>query len=387
MASRLGAAERHIERAVHRAVEAGLEIGLQVAVERDGQPAVSICAGHADERRTRPVYEDTLFCVFSATKGIAATALQLQVARGRLSWGDPVARHWPEFGVGGKQNVLVRDVLRHQAGIPRMPRPTSVEQMCDWSHMVKAIAALERPSFPGAAMAYHGYTFGWLVGELVSRTDTLGRPFERFVGDELSGPLGVRDDLWLGVPDDHHSRIADIVDYDPMPPAPRGPRARLLGAVIPRALRPSREVFARADVRRACLPAVGGHMTAGALAHSYSVYLPAGRGIRRPEMPVALIEMIEADIVDGFDVVLGRKIRRANGFLAAARRWPDLAVLMGTSPRAFGHSGAGGSIGWVDRSARLTAAITKTSMTVPDARPKPHLLAIARAIAAYGAPG
>ena len=41
--------------------------------------------------------------------------------------------------------------------------------MLDWEHMVEALAA-EPPAYePGTQCGYHGFTYGWLVGEIVRR--------------------------------------------------------------------------------------------------------------------------------------------------------------------------------------------------------------------------
>ena len=50
---------------------------------------------------------------------------------------------------------------------------------------------------PGEVMAYHPRNFGWIIGELVRRID--GRPFNHFLRDEITAPLGMKD-AYVGLP-------------------------------------------------------------------------------------------------------------------------------------------------------------------------------------------
>ena len=90
----------------------------------------------------RPVDGETLFCVFSCTKGITATVIHLLAERRQLSFDAPVARYWPEFGANGRAAITVRQVLTHTAGVPQAPDSLNVEDMCDWYRACRAVADL-----------------------------------------------------------------------------------------------------------------------------------------------------------------------------------------------------------------------------------------------------
>ncbi|HVA88709.1 MAG TPA: serine hydrolase domain-containing protein, partial [Chloroflexota bacterium] len=100
-------------------VDSGAERGLQVAIYHGEQLVVDAWAGVADPATGRPVDGDTLFTVFSTTKGIVATLIHILVERGLLDYDAPIARYWPEFGAHGKEGITVRHALTHTAGIPQ----------------------------------------------------------------------------------------------------------------------------------------------------------------------------------------------------------------------------------------------------------------------------
>ncbi len=75
--------------------------------------------------------------------------------------------------------------------------------------------AAEAPFWePGDRHGYHGLTFGFLVGEVVRRVT--GRTLGSFFATEVAGPLGL--DLWIGLPESEHGRVATF-----LPPAPPEP--------------------------------------------------------------------------------------------------------------------------------------------------------------------
>ncbi|MDB6103155.1 MAG: beta-lactamase, partial [Gammaproteobacteria bacterium] len=154
---------------------------------------------------------DTLFNVYSVTKAVAAVALHIQADRGLIDYTAPVTRYWPEYGAHGKGATTVRDVLTHRACVPQMPAEVTPERMCNWDWMARAIAALEPIAPPGSKTLYLSMTFGWMVGELVRRTDPAHRSLGRFIREEIATPLGITD-LWVGIPDSAEVRIARQVN-------------------------------------------------------------------------------------------------------------------------------------------------------------------------------
>ena len=110
-------------------VASGPEIGLQVAAYVDGVQVVDCWAGLADETTGRKVDGDTLFTVFSATKGVAATALHIQAQRGFINYDHPISEYWPEFAAHGKDKTTVRDALTHRCGVPQMPEGCTPEEI------------------------------------------------------------------------------------------------------------------------------------------------------------------------------------------------------------------------------------------------------------------
>src|SRR5918997_688332 len=112
-----------------------VERGLQVAVYYDGELGVDAGGGTGAPATGRRVDGDTLFVVWSVTKGVTATAIHILAERGLLDYDTPIARYWPEFGARGKHAVTVRHALTHTAGIPAMPEGVEADDICDWDGM------------------------------------------------------------------------------------------------------------------------------------------------------------------------------------------------------------------------------------------------------------
>ncbi len=346
-----------------------------MAVIRDGEVLFEMAAGIADTQASRPVDRDTLFPVFSATKGIVATAVHLQAERGHLDYDRAIADYWPEFAAGGKSAATVRHALVHQAGIPQMPPGTTVEEMCDWEHMTAAVAALPALWEPGTRMGYHAYTYGWILGELVRRTDPHGRSIGRFVKEEVAEPVGATD-LWIGIPDSVEPRIA-LLEEGRAPV--ELPKDSLLLRAIPVNLGTTQAVFGRPDVRRSEHPGAGAIASALSLARMYGM-LAAG-GVCGGRRLLAHDRVLAASAVSchDLDLVTGRPALRGLGYWIGGGDNPSSAPF-GMECTSFGHVGAGGSIGWADRRRGVGVALLKNLMLAPATVQDNPLMRIADAI-------
>ena len=317
----------------------GTELGASLAIEVDGRLIVDCWGGWLDGDRTRPWERDTIACVFSCTKGLAAIVALRLVEAGTLDLDAPVARYWPEFAAGGKDQLQVRWLLTHEAGLSAISRPMPFGSLSDWSAMVDALAAQEPWWEPGTAHGYHGVTFGHLVGEVVRRVD--GRTIGRVLGDDVVTPLGV--DCFLGLPVAEDARTAEMtIELDPdattffshWSPDDLGPKSfgnppdcNLIEHTNTRAF------------RGAEIPAANAHANARALAR---VYGALGRG---ELVASSLVEEAGRPHVDGDDLVMGLPTRFGLGFEVTM---PEADFSFGPGARTFGHNGSGGSLGFLD---------------------------------------
>jgi len=355
--------------------------GAALCVYHRGERVVDLWGGVRDAEGTR-WDRDTLAPSFSTTKGVAATALHILVDRGALDYDDRVADHWPEFAQEGKDGITVRHVLTHQAGLYHIRKMIDrADRMLDWEYVVRAIEQARPVHEPGQRTAYHGLTFGYLVGELIQRVS--GRSFSQVVQDEIADPLGT-DGLYIGAPTSVLDRAASLLGAEPRWLSPRalafsGAWLDLgVTAMIGSALRPFlNPVGLAVDVQsildalapagidtfdfgahatlQATIPAANGLFTARALAKMYAALANGGE-------------------IDGGRLVARRTIERATERQAATA---ELAVIpfnmhwrlgyhgvfttRGIPRNAFGHFGYGGSGAWADPKRRLAMALTVNS--------------------------
>jgi CubicO group peptidase (beta-lactamase class C family) len=371
-------ASRRVMAAIGDAIASGGEIGLQVAAYRDGELLIDCWGGFADPTTLRPVGDDTLFNVFSVTKAVTATALHIQVDRGLVSYDARVVEYWPEFGAHGKAATTVRDILSHRSGLPQMPRGVTPELMCDWDWMTAQIAELTPLAAPGSKAMYQSMTFGWLVGEIVRRTDGRSRSFGSFVRDEIAVPLSIPD-LWIGLPRQHHDRVAKLSNATP--PIPPDMMPPLYRASMPPQVDLIPEVFERDDVRQADIAGVGGVFTARSCARFWAMLAQGGEldGVRLlSESLVARFNTPRPDSDQPDEVMFGLPLPLTDfGFWLGADHPPLCSV---GSARSICHPGAGNTIAWADRDTRLAVAICHNRMFQPRSRESDTILPIADAV-------
>jgi CubicO group peptidase (beta-lactamase class C family) len=343
-----------VDQALRAAVELG-EVGVQVAAYLDGELVVDAWTGAADPDSGALVDGRTLFAIFSVSKAVTATALHIQAERGLVDYDAPLARYWPEFAAHGKGGVTVRHVLTHRAGVPSMPPEVTPDRLGDWDWVVSRLAELEPLFGPGERSTYLSYTFGWLIGEVVRRTDPQGREFAQFVTDEICTPLGM-DSFFFGVPSGELGRVAPLLNT-----AYTGANdtATMREHAVPAAINFGPQIYNLDAVRQASIPAAGGIANARSVARFFAMVANGGElgGVRllsaeRVESFLApRPDFDEVDLFTGYPAPVG-----VGGFQLG--RGP----VIGEYPRILMHGGAGGSIAWADLDTRLSVAICHNRM-------------------------
>jgi CubicO group peptidase (beta-lactamase class C family) len=336
------------------------ETGLQVAAYLDGELIVDAHAGVADPATGRLVDGSTLFCPFSVTKAIVSTALHVQAERGLIDYDAPITDYWPEYGAHGKGATTVRIALAHRAGIPQMPPDVTPERMCDWQWMTSAVADMTPMYEPGTTNAYHALVWGWLIGELVVRTDPEGRTLDAFVRDEVFGPLGMTD-TFLGLPDSEYPRYAPL-SGDPGMPVPDPHPVR--GPSMPADVAPKSSVHNRRDVLRSVHPGAGSVTTAKSMARLFAMLAGGGQldGVRllsEDRVRSFLTPRVhDADIDVVNDIVISIS---QGGYWLTGPGKPAVSMV-GDAATTLYQPGAGGSTGWADLDSRLAVVLCHNRM-------------------------
>ena len=185
---------------------AGQELGARFSLVERGELVVDLWAGFADRPRAKPFDERTLTPVFSTTKAIAALLIARLVDAGKLDYAQRVADVWPEFAQAGKAAITIEQVMSHQEGLSGFPDEMEPSLWFDWDAVCAKLAAMAPLWPPGTASGYHPITFGYLAGEIFRRVD--GRTMGTALREDLARPFGL--DLWIGLPDAEHGRVADL---------------------------------------------------------------------------------------------------------------------------------------------------------------------------------
>ena len=343
--------------------------GAQMAVYRNGKRVLEVGGGMARPRLGVPVTPETMFVMFSCTKGLAAVAMWMLHERGLFDFDDPVVKYWPTFAsrVPEKATVTIRHVMGHRGGFPTGPAWLTARHWGDPEAIRRAMEEVPLRWTPGEAYGYHALNFGWVVNELIERIDPQGRDTGEFLRDEVFRPLGIANDIFVGLPDDEalEARVAwvervaqpvsaaqatGVASAEVETPEQVGAGARPARTAAPRELDPGHretpelsEPFNRPEVHRAVIPAGGGIGTARALAKVYAALtledgLDGVRLVSRENLEQAIVPLARPGEVDQ---TLRIPMRWGTG-------WHSGGMGEGSSPRTFGHGGMGGQMGLAD---------------------------------------
>jgi CubicO group peptidase (beta-lactamase class C family) len=328
---------------IYALVEKGVQrhegCAAQVAVARGGRVAGFRAFGSARfSGETRAAERESLFAVFSVTKAFVSSACWMLLREGVLSLGDRVVDYVPEFGRNGKEAVTVEHLLTHTAGFPRAALVTR-----DWLSDEKRVASLADWKLewePGSRFTYHGSATMWVLALLM--TKLTGVDYRDFIRERIFEPLGLTD-LFIGLPEEHHARVADVIAVGES--MSEGEQA--VASVDAPTITDEMVAYANSvDARAIGSPGGGGIGTAADVALFYQGVLASLDPGRDGLWDVATAsDACTPRNVEFIDPMTKRPALRCLGLVVAGggdRVWRGFSA--NHSARAFGHMGAGGQI-------------------------------------------
>jgi CubicO group peptidase (beta-lactamase class C family) len=344
------------------------ELGGACCVYHRGEKVVDLWGGIRNESSREPWEEDTMVVVYSTTKGLAAMTLALAHSRGLLDYDERISTYWPEFAQEGKENVTVRQLLAHQAGLFAFDEPVDKNVVADLDRLA-VVLARQKPAWPpGSREGYHAITLGFYENELLRRIDPEHRSLGKFFQDEIASPLNL--DFYIRLPDAiPNSRLATVNSPSFLKRLVGFPIRLTLAAINPRSkiyralvTNPGANIVHdenRIYSRELEVPSGGGVGTARAIAHAYGVFVGDGHqlGLR----PATLQELAAPAVPPThgfFDECMRGEARYSLGFMKPCEAFPF------ERSTAFGHPGAGGSIGLADPEKRIGYAYVTNRMGV-----------------------
>ncbi|HEX6047941.1 MAG TPA: serine hydrolase domain-containing protein [Gemmatimonadaceae bacterium] len=364
------------------------EIGAAVAAYWCREKVVDLWGGRRTPDGDEPWNEDTMVVVNSTTKGLSAMTLAVAASRGWLDYDAPVVRYWPEFAQNGKAAITVRQLLGHEAGLVLLDEQLTIEKLRDLDAVARVLARQKPVWSPGTRHGYHTMTVGLYMQELIRRVDPAHRTLGRFFHEEIAVPLGL--EFYIGlpreIPDDRLATLETLSPTRGLRALRYTPPAVTLKMITPGSLlrRSFAGLAADPNDRRYLeseVPAGNGVGTARAIARAYSAFAEGGAELGvTPEMFARVTAL--PDVVHPKDEVIGIPSYFSLGFL---RPGPD--VSFGSSPRAFGAPGAGGSFAFADPDAHLGYAYVMNKMDfylLDDPREKALRDAVYRAVRCQG---
>ncbi|MGH8258204.1 MAG: serine hydrolase domain-containing protein, partial [Steroidobacteraceae bacterium] len=325
--------------------------GAVIAVARRGTVGLIEAIGHADADRRRPLARDSVFSLFSVTKGFTNALVFQAIEQGRLALTTRVSAVIPELSGGLRETITFHHLLTHSSGLPSVfiPRPGMYIDRLD--EVVAAICAdLQCEAPPGERVTYAPMAAHALMGEAVRRLDPRGRGYRQILEEEIFRPLGMRDSA-MGVRRDLKARHVVPHFIDPMPVQHLGH-----GDLGPNGA--FEEEYAE-------MPWVGAISTVPDLFRFAEMLRRGG------ELDGA--RLLSPTLLD--QATLNRTAEKPNELylqLALSRGWAPYPAYIGlgfflrgeaicphqfgtlSSPRTFGHTGAGSTIFWVDPRLELT---------------------------------
>lgn len=308
--------------------------GAQIALARHGELLLFRTYGKTSEDAGAPPANDrTLFQMFSQTKVFTSAAVWTLVEEGKLSFIDKVSAHLPEFAARGKADITLHQVMSHTGGFPSAN--ISEASWTDHALMRKEVCDFSLDWTPGTRLQYHGRAAHLVQGMLIEAVT--GKDYRDVIRERITEPLGIADDVFVGVPEAQDSRCV-MISGDPGEARDN-----------------------RREVRAAGLPGGGGYGTARGITAFYQALLNNGTLNGQRIVSPRLIAYVAKNQTGEMGDAAMAGIPMHRGLGPHVRGESDRIRGLGSigAPSVFGHGGAGSSYSWADP----TSGVSFTYMT------------------------
>lgn len=330
------------------------ELGASLCVTLEGKPVLDIWGGYTTKEKITPWTEDTIVPVWSSSKCVTNFAALVLIDRGVLDPNARVSQYWPEFAANGKQDIEVRHILSHSAGVPSWEPPFTSEDMYNTRQATEKLEGLTPWWTPGTVSGYHVVTQGHLVGELVRRIT--GKSLKQFINEDIASPLHA--DFRLGAEEKDWPRCAEVTPPDDLPP-PEGPiDMNSVPVRISQALPLKAEYSSTPEFRNTELGAINGFSNARGLNRIMSVITQRGMTDGQQFLSPATVDQIFREQCSGTDLFLGVFVRMGLGYGLSSLKTVDWMP----EGKVCYWGGWGGSICIMDLDRKITITYTLNRM-------------------------
>lgn len=331
--------------------ELNLELGASFSVYKEGKPLIDIHAGYTDINKTIKWNKNTIVNVHSTGKGLVAICISILIENGLLDLDKKIKYYWPEFANNNKEDIKVRELLSHQAGLYGWRKKIFTQDLYDWNYCTKLLAEQQPFHNPREETCYHAKTIGYLSGELIRRIS--GKSVGQFLQDEL---IRGEDMLaFIGTPEKYHSLISSVKRIEEIKPNLKK-KDKYINIAFNNP--PSNnKVYETKEWKTNEIPALNCYSNSSSLARIYDFF------INDTDKRKALINRTTMHKVtkiesDKMDYIMRLPIKWSPvGFII------DGGELFGLNKSSFGHTGSGGSMAFADPEKRIGVSYTMNSFS------------------------
>lgn len=347
------------------------EIGASCCIYYQGERVVDLWGGYKSKEKTELWEEDTIAMVFSTTKGLSSLAFSLLHSRGLLDYDEKVSAYWKEFAFNGKENITIRQLLAHQAGLFTNDKTLNYDVLMDEEKLATRLAKQKPYWNPGEKKGYHAWTIAMYQNEIVKRVDPEKRPLHIFFKEEIAENLGV--DFNIGLPQDFSTqRLARIIPFLPHE-AFAGSGNTDIGKILKGVLNPfsyfyksllnpphalNLNNFNKRRFMEIPNGSAHGFGNARSIAKAYNEFAIGGKKLNINSSTLTELEAAPVHPKKGkIDLVLQVDIPFSLGFAK-----PSAFQNFGVNYRSYGSFGAGGSGGFADPEKKVAFSYVMNKM-------------------------
>lgn len=187
-----------IWRSVEEIYKTATHPGISLCFRRRGKIILHRGIGHArgngprSPRRENKVLmqPETPVCYFSGSKAVTAFLIHLLNEDKLINLHDTISYYFPEFGLHGKKNINIHQVLSHRSGIPGLLESIPIESLSDNDEVWRLLCGTEISSNHKGNLAYHALTGGYILERIINKVTDMD--IQQFLDERVRKPMNMK---------------------------------------------------------------------------------------------------------------------------------------------------------------------------------------------------
>jgi len=360
--------KQQIWQSVLNLYETGTHPAISLCIRKQGEIILNRSIGHAHGNIPKwshifahhiedntVMTPDTPVCFFSGSKAVTAFLIHLLNEDKLINLHDPISYYAPEFGINGKQDISIYQILTHRCDLSS-PKHIKLDNINDKLNIWQHICHLTPSRNKIGSLAYQAITGGFILEKIINIVT--GDSIDKMLDERIRQPMKMKY-FHYGAKSNDKSQVATnyLSGIEPTFPI-----SNMINNMLGDSIDNITNLSNSDDFYNTTIPAGNLIGTTEEMSRFYQMLLNGGRWKDQQIcQPVTIQRLIQPHGTMQFDLNLLFPMHYTAGLMLGS---DPIGIWGQHTSQAFGHIGLINKFFWADKKRDISVALNTTGMPV-----------------------